>query len=71
MQIRHAKVEDHDDLLPIVEAATAGPCPSLAALPLSCDPEQPFALTRLISSQDAENLVLVAEEDGKLVGGAC
>lgn len=65
---RHARVEDHDDLLPIVAAAAAGPCPSLAALPQSCDPEQPFALTRLIGSQDSENLVLVAEDEGgKLV----
>jgi hypothetical protein len=67
LQIRRARVEDHDDLLPIVAAAAAGPCPSLAALPESCQPDQPFALTRLISSQDTENIVLVAEGDGKLV----
>jgi hypothetical protein len=60
-------VEDHDDLLPIVAAAAAGPWPSLAALPQSCEPEQPYALTRLISSQDSQNLVLVAEDEGKLV----
>jgi hypothetical protein len=66
-QVRHAKVEDHDDLLPIVAAAAAGPSPSLAALPESCKPDQPFALTRLIGSQDEENIVLVAEDQGKLV----
>lgn len=67
VQVRHARVEDHDDLLPIVAAAAAGSCPSLAALPQSCQPDQPFALTRLISSQDSHNLVLVAEDEGKLV----
>uniref|UniRef100_A0A383WNS6 Cilia- and flagella-associated protein 61 N-terminal domain-containing protein n=1 Tax=Tetradesmus obliquus TaxID=3088 RepID=A0A383WNS6_TETOB len=68
LQVRHAKVEDHDDLLPMVAAAAAGACPSLAALPESCKPDQPFALTRLIGSQDEENVVLVAEDQGKLVG---
>lgn len=67
MQVRHARVEDHDDLLPIVAAAAAGPCPSLATLPQSCQPDEPFALTRLINSRDSQNLVLVAEEDGDLV----
>jgi hypothetical protein len=67
VQVRHARVEDHDDLLPIAAAAAAGSCPSLAALPQSCQPDQPFALTRLISSQDSQNLVLVAEDEGKLV----
>ncbi|WIA39160.1 hypothetical protein OEZ86_005287 [Tetradesmus obliquus] len=66
LQVRHAKVEDHDDLLPMVAAAAAGACPSLAALPESCKPYQPFALTRLIGSQDEENVVLVAEDQGKL-----
>jgi hypothetical protein len=56
-------------LLPIVAAAAASSCPSLAALPESCKPEQPFALTRLIGSQDEENVVLVAEDQGKLVRG--
>jgi hypothetical protein len=67
LQVRHARVEDHDDLLPIVAAAAAGPCPSLATLPQSCQPDDPFALTRLINSKDSQNLVLVAEEDGNLV----
>lgn len=68
--MRHAKVEDHDDLLPIVAAAAAGSCPSLAALPESCKPDEPFALTRLIGSQDEQNIVLVAEDQGKMVGGS-
>lgn len=67
LQVRHARVEDHDDLLPIVAAAAAGPCLSLATLPQSCQPDEPFALTRLINSRDSHNLVLVAEEDGNLV----
>jgi hypothetical protein len=67
--VRHARIEDHDDLLPIVgfSASAAGPCPSLAALPESCQPGEPYALTRLIGSQDSQNLVLVAEDAGKLV----
>jgi hypothetical protein len=65
--VKHARVEDHDDLLPIVAAAAAGPWPSLAALPQSCEPAQPYALTRLISSQDSQNLVLVAEDEGRTV----
>lgn len=69
LQVRPARVEDHDDMLPIVTAAAAGCHASLAALPQSCDPDAPFALTRLIGSQDTENLVLVAEDEGQLVGG--
>lgn len=66
-QVRRAKVEDHDDLLPVVAAAAAGSCPSLAALPESCKPEEPYALTRLIGNQDSQNVALVAHDQGKLV----
>lgn len=50
LNIRKAKVEDHDDLLPLLHE-TAHQCPSLATLPESCLPEEPFALSRLIDSQ--------------------
>lgn len=65
--MRRAVVEDHDDLLPILAAGAAGRCPSLAALPDSCNPAEPYALTRLIGSQDSQNVVLVAHDQGKLV----
>jgi hypothetical protein len=51
----------------VVAAAAAGHCPSLAALPVSCQPDEPFALTRLISSQDKDNAVLIAQEGDTLV----
>lgn len=48
--VRRARVEDHDELVPLLAAGQAA-CPSLATLPETCLPDQPFALTRLISSQ--------------------
>jgi hypothetical protein len=44
--------------------------PSLSTLPASCRPEEPFALTRLISNQDSRNIILVAEDAGNVVGFA-
>lgn len=70
LTVRAAVAEDADDLAAIVAAAAArGPCPSLAALPDACQPELPHALSRLIASQDAANVVLVAEDGaGRLMG---
>lgn len=61
-------MEDHDDLIPIVAGAAEGSCASLAALPASCRPDEPYALTRLIGNQDSQNVVLVALDERKLVG---
>ena len=67
LAIRRARVEDHDDMMPIMEASGVR-YPALAKLPASCRPEETFALTRLVASQDESNSVLVAVMDKKLVG---
>lgn len=67
LAVRVARVEDHDDMVPLLERGEQQ-YPSLARLPDSCTPGEPFALTRLISSQDDDNCVLVAEAGGRLVG---
>jgi hypothetical protein len=68
--VRRARVQDHDEIAPLLQRAAARH-PSLARLPDSCRPDEPFALTRLIGSQDAGNAVLVAQRKGggQLVGG--
>ncbi len=67
LAIRPARVEDHDDMLPILERCEAA-FPALAKLPESSRPAEPFALTRVVAGQDEQNRVLVAEADGRLVG---
>jgi len=73
LSLRRARVQDHDELLPLLQRA-ATRHPALAQLPDSCKPNEPFALTRLITSQDAGNTVLVAHQrrgagsDQQLVG---
>lgn len=71
LAVRRARVQDHDELLPLLQRA-ARRCPSLARLPESCRPDEPFALARLIASQDADNALLVAQQRGgdQLVGFA-
>ena len=44
--------------------------PAFGQLPPSVDPQSEFALARVIDRQDDQNLVLVAEADGKMVGHA-
>jgi hypothetical protein len=68
LSVRRARVQDHDELLPLLQSA-ARRHPSLAQLPDSCRTDEPFALTRLISSQDAGNAVLVAQLRGGGGGG--
>ncbi|EFJ42895.1 hypothetical protein VOLCADRAFT_107000 [Volvox carteri f. nagariensis] len=67
LAIRLARVEDHDDMLPILQRCERA-FPALAKLPESSRPDEPFALTRVVAGQDERNRVLVAEADGKLVG---
>ncbi|GAX75485.1 hypothetical protein CEUSTIGMA_g2928.t1 [Chlamydomonas eustigma] len=67
LTIRRSTVEDHDDMVPIMESSALR-YPALSRLPESCHPEEAFALTRLVSSQDERNCVLVAVADKKLVG---
>lgn len=67
LAIRAARVEDHDDMLPILQRCKQT-FPALAKLPDSSNPQEPFALTRVVAGQDERNRVLVAEADGKLVG---
>ncbi|GBF89012.1 hypothetical protein Rsub_01511 [Raphidocelis subcapitata] len=68
--VRRARVQDHDEMLPLLQRAAAGRHAALALLPESCRPAEPFALTRLIDSQDGGNAVLVAHPRGceSLVG---
>lgn len=66
LEVRRARVEDHDDMVPIMEASGAR-YPALAKLPASCRPEEAFALSRLVANQDESNGVLVAVMDKKLV----
>jgi hypothetical protein len=70
--VRRARVQDHDELLPLLaRAQAAGGAPAcLARLPDGCRPGEPFALARLIASQDAGNAVLAAQPwgGGPLVG---
>lgn len=65
--IRHARVEDHDDMQPVWERALSR-YPALAQLPESSRPEEAFALTRVVAGQDANNSVFVAEVKGRIVG---
>ena len=68
LSVRRAVVEDNDDMVPLMDIASVK-YPALASLPESCSPEEPFALTRLVSNQDSSNCVLVSkDEDGKTVG---
>ncbi|GLC35782.1 Cilia- and flagella-associated protein 61 [Pleodorina starrii] len=67
LTIRPARVEDHDDMLPILQRCERA-FPALAKLPESSRPEEPFALTRVVAGQDDRNRVLVAEAEGRLVG---
>lgn len=67
LAIRPARVEDHDDMLPILERCESA-FPALAKLPESSRPNEPFALTRVVAGQDEQNRVLVAEADGRLIG---
>ena len=48
--IRRARVEDHDDMLLLLESAGKR-FPALAKLPMSSRPEAAFALTRVVSGQ--------------------
>ena len=66
LMIRRARVEDHDDMVPIMESSGAQ-FPALAKLPENCRPEEPFALTRLVANQDEGNCVLVAVMEKQLV----
>ncbi|KAL6751227.1 hypothetical protein V8C86DRAFT_2782277 [Haematococcus lacustris] len=59
LAVRRARVEDHDDMLPVLTQASTR-YPALAKLPESSSPDEPFALTRVVSGQDEANLVLVA-----------
>lgn len=68
LQVRLAQVEDHDDLLPIVNNM-GKKYPELAKLPDSVKPDEKFALARLIES-DAWK-VLVALDDKSVVGMMC
>ncbi|KAK3268481.1 hypothetical protein CYMTET_23019 [Cymbomonas tetramitiformis] len=65
--VRRACVEDHDDLVPVLQRAAARSS-ALTSLPPFTAPEEDFALARLISAQDDAHCVLVAEDEGKLVG---
>eukprot|EP00240_Pyramimonas_obovata_P015320 CAMPEP_0118930558 /NCGR_PEP_ID=MMETSP1169-20130426/7197_1 /TAXON_ID=36882 /ORGANISM="Pyramimonas obovata, Strain CCMP722" /LENGTH=296 /DNA_ID=CAMNT_0006872927 /DNA_START=256 /DNA_END=1143 /DNA_ORIENTATION=- len=68
LRVRRAAVEDHDDLVPVLKRAQARKA-ALSSLPESSDPDEQFALARLIRAQDTTNVVLVAEnEEGRLVG---
>ena len=66
-RVRRARVEDHDDLLPVLDSAAAR-FPHLTSLPEWTRPEESFGLARLISAQDEQHVVLVAEVGKKLVG---
>ncbi|KAG1678295.1 hypothetical protein FOA52_013916 [Chlamydomonas sp. UWO 241] len=67
LTVRAARVEDHDDLVPLMAAGEVR-YPALARLPEACNPGEPFALTRLVTGQDESNVVLVASDGEKLVG---
>ncbi|QDZ19510.1 flagellar associated protein [Chloropicon primus] len=66
--VRPAKVEDHDDLVPVVEEMKAK-FPDLSQLPDSVKPGEKFALARLIENDSWS--VLVATVKDKIVGMMC
>lgn len=68
LRVRHARLADAD-VLTLVWQEAAGTVPALAQLPAACRPHEPYALERLISSQDEANRVLVAEVAGEVVSG--
>jgi hypothetical protein len=63
LAVQRARVEDHDELAALL-ARSAARRPSLARLPAACAPGEPFALTRLVASQDSRNAALVARPRG-------
>eukprot|EP00873_Tetraselmis_striata_P013731 jgi/Tetstr1/433995/TSEL_023169.t1 len=65
--VRSAVVDDHDDLAPVLQRGEQR-YPAFSQLPDDTSPGSEFALARVIDSQDANNLVLVAEVGGKMVG---
>eukprot|EP00899_Mesostigma_viride_P014087 jgi/Mesvir1/2267/Mv19310-RA.2 len=67
LRVRDARVEDCDDLAPVMDAGFRA-CPPLATLPAATLPERQFALARAIQQADKENVVLVGEAAGRLVG---
>lgn len=70
LSVRQARVEDHDDLTPVVEAMRQG-YPDLAHLPASVKPAEKFALARLIECEDWKVLVATDGPDGPIVGMMC
>ena len=67
VMVRRARVEDYDDLLPVLEAA-AKRYPQLSTIPTDESDVQEFALARLISSTDPHRVVLVAERPALPLG---
>ena len=65
--VRRARVEDYDDLLPVLESS-AKRYPRLSAIPADESDVQDFALARLINSGDPRRVVLVAERKGTIEG---
>ena len=66
--VRPAKVEDHDDLVPVVRGMRSK-FPDLAELPDSVKPGEEFALARLIENDSWK--VLVATVEREMVGMMC
>ena len=65
--VRRARVEDYDDLLPVLESS-AKRYPQLSTIPADESDVQDFALARLINSSDPHRIVLVAERNNKIEG---
>ena len=68
MVVRPAKVEDHDDLVPVVEEMRSN-FADLSELPDSVKPGEKFALARLIENDSWSVLVATVKE--KIVGMMC
>ncbi|MEW5309849.1 MAG: hypothetical protein WDW38_001700 [Sanguina aurantia] len=68
LNIRPARVQDHDQMLPVLARGKAL-YPEMSELPQASRPTEPYALTRLVEDQNEHNRVFVAHaEDGRLVG---
>ncbi|MEW5303374.1 MAG: hypothetical protein WDW36_006075 [Sanguina aurantia] len=68
LNIRPARVQDHDQMLPVLRRGKAL-YPEMSELPQASRPAEPYALTRMVEDQNEHNRVFVAHaEDGRLVG---
>ncbi|KAL3144091.1 hypothetical protein ABBQ32_003883 [Trebouxia sp. C0010 RCD-2024] len=67
MEVREARVWDHDELLPIIARAQLR-CPALAQVPGRDESQTDYALASLIGQQGPQDKVFVAQSRGQLLG---